>query len=61
MKLATSDFVFLILKEARTCRYLYKCYVYSLISVMRHNRGIQCDASDDEIYAVFKSAWNACI
>lgn len=28
---------------------------------MRKNYGIQCAASDDEIYEAFKKAWNACM
>lgn len=61
MTYAVSDFVFIMLKEARKCPYLYKSYVYSLILAMRKRYGIQCDASDDEIYEAFKKAWNACM
>ncbi len=56
-----SDFVFIMLKEMRQCPYIYKSYVYSLILAMRKNYGIQCAASDDEIYEAFKKAWNACM
>lgn len=55
-----SSFVFRIIKELQHCPYLYKSYVYSLILAMRKNYGIQCAASDDEIYEEFKKAWNSC-
>ncbi len=61
MTYAVSDFVFIMLKEMRQCPYLYKSHVYSLIHAMRKNYGIQCAASDDEIYEAFKKAWNACM
>lgn len=61
MKLTRSDFLFKMVQEVQSCPYLYKSYVYSLSTSMRHNCGIQCDASDDEIYDAFKNAWNACM
>ncbi len=60
MKYEISDFVFIMMKEVQPCKYLYKSGVYSLIRRMRDHDGIQCDASDEEIYASFKEAWNAC-
>ena len=61
MTYEVSDFVFIMLKEMRQCPNKYKSYVYSLILAMRKNYGIQCAASDDEIYEAFKKAWNACM
>ena len=61
MKTSKQNFVYRMLKEAMGCKYLYKDYVYSLITALRKNYGIECEAGDDEIYAEFKSSWNACM
>lgn len=60
MKCEVSEFVFRMMKEVQPCKYVYKSGVYSLILRMRGHDGIQCDASDEEIYEAFKEAWNAC-
>jgi hypothetical protein len=47
-----------LLRELGGCKYLYKEIVYGGIKAMRDNAGLECDATDDEIYETFKTAWN---
>ena len=61
MKLTVDSFVMKLFAHLGECRYFYKETVYGGIKCLRDRYGYYCDATDDEIYDCFRTAWSELI